>query len=139
MIPQVIEQWEKRKHLLEEHFRNGFLDDFDEYEKIVRLLFDIVITEVPNAEYKDWCLDKMTVVDQGDYGGTRIYIIPTDTYQPDMDDYIIMNNYYGSCSGCDTLQGIIGWPSEGKPSEDQVKGLMTIALHLVQSAKILNE
>jgi hypothetical protein len=51
----------------------------------------------------------MTVIDDGDYQGTQIFIIPTDTYQPSVKDYVMTDTYYGSCSGCDTLQAISGY------------------------------
>ncbi len=79
----------------------------------------------------------MTVIDNGDYQGTLIYIIPRDTYQPDVEDYLVTNNYYGSCSGCDTLQAITEYSS--KPlSNGQIEDLMTLALHLVQRLKPLD-
>ena len=48
-----------------------------------------------------------------------------------LEDYLITHTYYGSCSGCDTLQGINSYSCE-LPTEEQVKDYMTLALHLVQ-------
>ena len=48
------------------------------------------------------------------------------------------NNYYGSCSGCDTLLGINEY-EDGLPNEEQVKDYMTLCLHLIQKLKPLTD
>ncbi len=88
----------------------------------------------------DYCgfdLKRLTVIDDSDYQGTQIFIIPKDVYQPKIGDYVMTNNYYGSCSGCDTLKGIRNY-EDGLPSEQQVKEYMNLALHLVQRLKYLD-
>ena len=80
----------------------------------------------------------MTVIDNGDYQGTQIFLIPLDVYQPDVNQYVFTNTYYGSCSGCDTLQGILYRYYE-TPDENQIKDLMQLALHLLQKCKMLKE
>lgn len=79
----------------------------------------------------------MTVIDNGEYQGTQIFLIPEETYQPSVDNYLVTHTYYGSCSGCDTLEGIRSYDKE-KPTETQVKDYMTLALHLVQRLKKLS-
>lgn len=80
----------------------------------------------------------MTVIDNGDYQGTQIFIIPSNTYQPSVEDYVYTNTYYGSCSGCDTLQAISNY-EEGFPDEEQIKDYMELSLHLLQKCKWLKE
>lgn len=53
-------------------------------------------------------------------------------YQPN--DYYFVKVGYGSCSGCDTLEGIRNY-EDGNPTEEQVKDYMTLALHVVQGLK----
>jgi hypothetical protein len=77
----------------------------------------------------------MTVIDDGDYQGTQIFIIPLNTYQPSVEEYVYTNTYYGSCSGCDTLLSICSYNE--KPSENQIQDYMTLALHLLQRCKWL--
>lgn len=132
MIPEIIELWEKNKHNLEEWFKTTKQNEYDSYAKIVRKLFELCLSE---AEFN---VDKMTIIDNGDYQGTLLFIIPKDTYQPCVGDYVITNTYYGSCSGCDTLQGINSWDEE-LPTDEQVKQYMTLALHLVQKLKWLDK
>jgi hypothetical protein len=43
MIKEFIEAWEKNKEKLENYFRNTNQDEYDEYEKIVKKLFEKVI------------------------------------------------------------------------------------------------
>lgn len=83
-------------------------------------------------------LNSITVIDNGDYQGTQIFMISLDVYQPDPENYIYTHTYYGSCSGCDTLLGISRYGDE-LPDENQVKEYMTLALHLLQKCTWLKE
>lgn len=80
----------------------------------------------------------MTVIDNGTYQGAQIFIIPEDVYSPTVGHYVMTNAYYGSCSICDTLLKISCY-EDGLPTEEQVNGYMTLALHLVQKLKWLDE
>ena len=129
MIKEFVEKWEARKHELEEYFRTHDQNDYLEYVCIVKKLFDIVIDGF-NPK-------KITVVDDGGCQGTQIFLIPRDTYQPSSEDYVFTHNYYGSCSGCDTLLAINGYCG-GLPSEEQIREYMTLSLHLLQQLKWLD-
>lgn len=134
MISSIIEQWENNKSKLENYFRTTDQYEYCDYKQIVEKLFELCIT---NADkHSGFNIERMTVIDDGDYQGTKLFIIPKDTYQPSVDDYITTHTYYGSCSGCDTLQSICGYDC-GLPTEEQVKLYMTLALHLVQKLKWL--
>lgn len=133
MIKEFVEKWDKYKKDLEEYFRTNKQSEYDEYSKIVKALFEKVI----NTENTKFDLDNMTVINDGDYQGTLTFIIPKYTYQPNVKEYVMTNTYYGSCSGCDTLQAIIDY--KGLPSEQQVKDYMELALHLLQKCKWLEE
>jgi hypothetical protein len=63
-------------------------------------------------------------------------LIPINTYQPSVEDYVYTNTYYGSCCGCDTLQRISTYDEE-EPNEKQIKDYMELALHLLQKCKML--
>jgi len=102
----------------------------ESYSDIVKQIFELVISGYDSK--------KITVIDDGDYQGTKIFIIPQDTYQPSIEDYLITDTYYGSCSGCDTLQGIIGY-SDDPPTEEQVKDYMMLSLHLIQKLRKLSQ
>ena len=134
MITELVKQWEENKHKLEEYFKTTKQDEYDSYETIVKKVFEICLPKA--TAYSGWDLDKMTVIDDGDYQGTQIFIIPTDTYQPSIEDYVMTDTYYGSCSGCDTLKAISSYDYD-LPTDEQVKEYMTLALHLVQKLKRL--
>jgi len=140
MIPEIIEKWELNKKLLENYFFTTPQSEYGDYKDIVKVLFKIVLVGTPNKwnGFDNYDTEKITVVDDGDYQGTQIFLIPKETYQPNVEDYIITNTYYGSCSGCDTLQGISNY-DDGLPNEEQVSEYMTLALHLVQKMKYLTE
>lgn len=134
MIIELVKQWEENKHKLEEYFKTTNQGEYGSYEDIVKKIFEICIPKA--SDYNGWSLESMTVIDDGHYQGTQIFIIPTDTYQPSVEDYVMTDTYYGSCSGCDTLLNICGY-EDGLPDDEQIKEYMTLALHLVQKIKRL--
>lgn len=140
MILEIIEKWEENKYKLEEYFKTTKQSEYSEYKAIVSKIFELVLVEVKNKwnGTDNFDLSRITVIDDGDYQGTQIFLIPKQTYQPRVDDYIITNTYYGSCSGCDTLLGISSYEDD-LPTESQVSEYMTVALHLVQKMRYLSD
>ena len=130
MNKEIINNWYLHKDELENYFRTTRQEKYDSYEELVKL---VVKYFLPDYNYK-----KITVIDDGDYQGTQIFIIPKNTYQPCVTEYLYTNNYYGSCSGCDTLLGISGYEDD-LPTEKQVKDYMTLCLHLIQKLKPLTD
>ena len=137
MIQEIIKKWEENKYKLEEYFSTTKQEEFASYETIIQKIFELVINS-DEESYERFNINKMTVIDDGYYQGTQIFIIPKDTYQPNIDDYLITHTYYGSCSGCDVLEGIRNY-SSGLPTEQQVKEYMILALHLVQKMKRITD
>ena len=137
MIQEIIKRWEENKYKLEEYFSTTKQEKFASYEAIVQKIFELVINSDEDS-YERFNINKMTVIDDGNYQGTQIFIIPKDTYQPNIDDYLITHTYYGSCSGCDVIEGIRNY-SSGLPTEQQVKEYMILALHLVQKMKRITD
>lgn len=132
MVQEFVDKWEKNKHVL----RASFYQHPGDYDTIVKLVVEIIINGGSDG-YESYDTSKMTVIDDGNYQGTRIFIIPEKTYQPCVSDYIMTYEYYGSCSGCDTLQSIRGY--EDEVTEQQTNDYMTLALHLLQRMKMLGE
>jgi len=85
--------------------------------------------------YPEMDVSKIHVIDDGHYQGTQLFIIPADEYQPST--YYAVYVWYGSCSGCDTLQRINDCFDDSNPSEQAVDDYMTLALHIVQGLKII--
>ena len=142
MIKYFADKWHKYRDDLEKYFRETKQSEYDEYSKIVVALFDNVINRDNEFDSQNFNTKEMTVIDNGDWQGTQIFLLHKDTYQPTTEDYIYTNNYYGSCSGCDTLQAIIystngNW--DGLPTESQIKDYMVLALNLLQKIRFLSD
>lgn len=129
MIKEFVEKWDKYKKDLEDYFRNTEQEEYVTYEEIVKALFEKVINK--DIDYKKYDTENMLVIDDGDYQGTQIFILHKGCYHPEVEKYVYTSTYYGSCSGCDTLQAISSY-DRGLPDEEQVKDYMTLALHLLQ-------
>ena len=79
-------------------------------------------------------------IDFGSYQGTLIFVFSNDVSQPGLGETYYTSVDYGSCSGCDTLQGIscsnYTWEF---PTESQVNDYMTLCLHLLENTHSFRE
>ncbi len=130
MIKEFIEKWNNHKNELEDYFREHKQEEYNTYTLIVKKIIEIIINT--DVDYKNYDFKNLLVIDDGDYQGTQIFITHIDCYQPSVEDYIYTSNYYGSCSGCDTLQSIQSW-DEDYPTEGQIEDYMTLSLHIIQN------
>lgn len=109
----------------------------EDYDALVKRLI-VLLADKENED--DWSErpdpERITVIDHGEYQGTRLYIVGAAGYQPDTYWYIFVN--YGSCSGCDTLEGIRCYQDD-PPSEEQLSEYWTLMLHMVQSMRELGK
>lgn len=135
MIQDAVKQWELKKENILKYFSEKHPDD---YKEIVNVLIKNITSE---DDYDDFNPDPERIheINDGSYQGTLVYVIAEKGYQPNK--YFYTKVYYGSCSGCDTLEGI---KSEGsdydeKPNKDQAKQYQTLALHILQSLKIMGD
>lgn len=138
MIKEFVERFDANRDSLRDSFRKyckkETYGDYEseewsiEYADIVREVVEVVKGE----EYGGPDPERIHEIDDGDYQGTLLYVIASDEYQPS--DYWYVKVIYGSCSGCDTLLGII----EGCGDMDEkLDDLMILALHIVQGLKKL--
>ena len=105
MIQEFVKAWDKNNKLLLKDFEKQTPDSYkDIVEKLVNIVINPYLEEHSYLEELE--VNRMTIIDDGDYQGTTIYVIPFDTYQPDVSEYVFTHNYYGSCSSCDTFQSI---------------------------------
>ena len=133
MIKEFISQWWKNKDNMEHYFRSIQKIESVEYKDIVKALIENILNADADVKYYEISTD-IHEIDDGDYQGMQIFIVHNNTYQPDLKDYFFANNYYGSCSGCDTLMGITEYSDE-PATEEQIKELMTLAFDLLRSFK----
>lgn len=126
MIEKFVKIWDEHKEELEEIYKNGHPDSyFNVVENVVKLLNKY------DEDY-DKISTKIHCIDDGDYQGTLLFLMPKDTYQPYEYYYVMVG--YGSCSGCDTLQAIHEH-SYDEVLERQVKDYMLLSLHIIQGLK----
>lgn len=130
MLKIVVEKWWKNKNKLEAAYRFKTGWNSCSYLDIVKETINSILND--NDGYTKWDIEHITEIDNGDYQGTLLYLIPENTYQPSSDEYLMTYVYYGSCSGCDTLQAIQEW-SEGPLKEDQIKEFIMLSLHLLEN------
>lgn len=125
MLKIMKELWDKNQDKLREELSSRV--DLNEcaYKDLVKIAFDKIYNDDSRFDSENLWLDRIHEIDDGDYQGTLIYLIPFDTYQPCSDDYLMTFAWYGSCSGCDALQAVQDYGHK-KLTEQQVKVFMSI-------------
>ena len=135
MIKEFVLAWDANKDKLSEYIASHKQECYNSYNEIVKMLFEQVINPYMKAHYKaTFDIEKVHEIDDGDYQGTLLYIIPYDTYQPSCWEYVATYVDYGSCSGCDTLLGISKYEGD-LPDADQVKDYVGLCLNILQHCK----
>jgi hypothetical protein len=126
MIPEFIARFDANRDALRAKFKERHPQS---YKEIVTEVVRIVGSE---DDYYAPSTERIVEIDHGSYQGTLLYVIGAGGYQPD--DYWFVRVGYGSCSGCDTLQGISGY-SDDPPTDEQANDYLTLALHVAQGIK----
>lgn len=133
MIKYCLEQWDKNRDRLYE-----YMDTHQEemngigYSELVK----IIVREILNNDcplYNDYSTDNITEIDNGDYQGTLLFMIPRNTYQPDPHSYILTFVDYGSCCGCDTLERIQSDGDYHSLNVTQLSDFMTLCKDIVSN------
>lgn len=142
MIKDLCLAWEANHEVLKEYFATHIQEEYcNSYESLLTKTFELVINPYLKSisSWNIYSIEDIHTIDDGDYQGTYIFLIPKDIYQPISTDYLVTYVGYGSCSGCDTLLGIHNYDTEGLPSKEQVEEYMTLCLHMIQHCKPLYE
>lgn len=133
MLKYCIRKWEKNKDKLEDAIRKDKNINNCSYKTLVELVVKHILNDEDNKwKSQTWDDTNITLIDDGDYQGTQLFLIPTKIYQPGPYDYLLTYADYGSCSVCDTLEGIQSIHYGEKPTDEQVSDYMLLCLHLVQ-------
>lgn len=129
MIAKFIERFDAKREALRAQFKEKAPSD---YADIVRAVVGAVRDE---DEYASPDPDRIHRIDDGDYQGTLVFVIGAGGYQPSTYWYVKVD--YGSCSGCDTLEGIRDY--QDAVSDEQAEQYLTLALHVLQGLKEMGE
>lgn len=135
MIQKYIDKFQKNKSKLYDYFAATPQSEYDTYKKLLIKTIEICINDSMEPEIDAAAI---TQINDGDYQGTLLYIIPLSTYQPAEWEYLTTYVNYGSCSGCDTLLGISCYDSD-LPNKTQVKDYLTLCLHMVERMEWFRE
>lgn len=127
MLKYCLKKWDENKKKLEEELLKDPLLNECEYKHIVEKVVEIILNT--NEEYL-WNTEGITEIDDGDYQGTLLFLIPRKTSQPSEYEYLMTYVGYGSCSGCDALQAIQDY-GENPISEDQLKDFMALCKDII--------
>ena len=125
MLKILVRRWDENKDKLQQELATRTGLNHCEYLDLVKLTFEVIFNSSAEADYNSLNLNSVTEINNGDYQGTLLYLIPFNTYQPCEFEYLMTYVGYGSCSGCDTLLSIQGYGDE-LLSEWQVKEFMTL-------------
>lgn len=127
MLKYCLQKWHENKDKLETAIRKDTALNCCNYRYLLELLVEHVLNGGECGEHDKYRLqaNRITKIDDGDYQGTLLFIIPFDTYQPAEHENLMTYVRYGSCSGCDALQAIQSW-EDAPPTEIQVEGYMTL-------------
>lgn len=135
MIKYCYEKWDKNKNVLEGTLRglpSDKLNDCD-YDYLLKLTINCILNDGVMG-YPRWNTDRITTIDDGDYQGTFLFLIPEDTYQPSAHEYLMTYIYYGSCSGCDTLQHIQSrWYNDEPVPEEAITEFMALCKDFIMN------
>lgn len=131
MIKYCLGKWNKNRKRLEEVLSKDTTLNTCEYVYLVKLVVDNILNDEDNSFSDDWDSTNITVIDNGDYQGTQLFLIPIRAYQPSEYEYLMTYVNYGSCSSCDTLLSIQGWDCNVIPTPEQLKDYMMLCKDLI--------
>lgn len=134
MLKILYEKWEKNRETLKSAISRIKNVSELEYKDLVKLTFSAIYNDGDDTipyPYTNLNLDRITMIDDGDYQGTLLFLIPFKTYPPSETEYLMTYVGYGSCSGCDTLLSIVDWWDDKAPTERQVSDLLALCKDIV--------
>lgn len=134
MLKILYEKWEKNREALKSAISQIPNVSCLDYEDLVKMTFSTIYNDGDTDDipygYRNLSCEEITKIDNGDYQGTLVFLIPFDTYQPSESDYLMTYVGYGSCSVCDTLLSIVDWDDK-PPTESQVSDLLALCKDIV--------
>lgn len=129
MILDFTERFQEIKPKLLKEFGKTHPSSYEDiFRKTIKIMFeDYENEEICDSDLPDF--NRITVINDGDWQGTLVFVIGAQGYQPST--YWVSSVNYGSCSSCDTFQMYEDFDHPKKSAPNMV----TLALHLIQSMK----
>ena len=129
MITEFIDKFQEIKPRLLEQFSDREPDNYEDiFKQTIKMMFEESADDYySNSETPD--SERITVIDNGDYQGTLLFVVASKSYQPS--DYWATRVAYGSCSECDTFAAYSDYDNPEKSAPKMV----TMALHMIESMK----
>jgi hypothetical protein len=125
MIQEFVDRFMENKAALRAEFEANEPGD---YEEIVKAVVEAISTDEVNSPDPNGVIE----IPSNDCQGTNLYIIKN---KYENEPYWAVMVHYGTCSGCDTLEGIKD--NYYDDLSKRLDGYMTLALHIVQKMKKL--
>jgi hypothetical protein len=122
------ELWSKNEKQLKESLLEVDIERIS-YVDLVKLSINKILNN-DFDDYDKWNIENITEIDNGDYQGTLLFLIPKNSYQPSEYEYLMTYIGYGSCSGCDILQGI---QYNGDSKDVQINDLLSLCRHIISN------
>lgn len=134
MIKIMKDLWDKNSNALRDKLSSWSELNTCTYIDLVRLTFDTIYNDGSQKVNLDLEDKHIHEIDDGDYQGTLLYVIPFCGYQPDAENYIMTFIYYGSCSGCDSLMDAQSWTDHDGTEEQRIATFMSICKAFICNA-----
>ena len=135
MIKYALKKWDENKDVLRNAIQQTEKDKRCtwDYKEIVKLVCRYIFNENVSREEPMINVDGITMIDNGYYQGTLLFMMPFDAYQPAEYEYLMTYVGYGSCSGCDTLQCIQVADEDDETEKEMVDSYLGICKDIVSN------
>lgn len=139
MLKICKEKWDKNKDKLIESLKKDEELNSCDYLYLVKKSISNILNDGEDEDNFTgddfWNIDDITLIDNGDYQGTQLFVIPLATYQPCEYQYLMTYVGYGSCSCCDTLQSIQDYCFDDlkEPTDEQLKAYTALCKDIIQN------
>ena len=135
MIKYCLEKWDKNQEKLKEALSKDEKLLYCDYGYLVNRVVHYILNNGGEDNFTGmWSTEHIHEINDGNYSGSLLYLIPKGTYEPSHYDYLLTYVDYGSCSGCDMLQRIFASTDDYTaklPNEQQLADFMDLCRHLV--------
>lgn len=131
MDKKLIAKFDEKRDELKARFKSTHPAGYD---AIFTALCEVLTSDGWDGDYPDPA--RITVIDHGEYQGTRVFVVGATGYQPSV--YWMSMVSYGSCSGCDTFESTREY-GDDPPTDEQADAYFTMALHMLQGMRQIPE